>query len=318
MGVTQSSVSASRGGLRGEAEPVAGTARLRPASATELSLSNRATFVDTLTQLGLGRGDRDEALRLRDEVADEVRILDDHYAVITRASYRFTCPPEAIAIAERRRAALQRLSDWFAARRFDVHATTTIEVRIPLFVVAAPAVAGCRGELRPIGIAPTALSGRVTLGGAGGGNGAVCHVTTSGAVGVRPGDVKAVFVPVNVAVSDVTVYDHGRQIGNGIQVRVQTTRSAVAPGVVLLAPDAIPTVGDLVHVCHGGAERIEVHAQPETRDVYVDFTVFGVEATITAAVSLTRPVVLDFDLAEGHEYDLHDLAHGFGIAWRTR
>lgn len=45
---------------------------------------------------------------------------------------------------------------------------------------------------------------------------------------------------------------------------------------------------------------------------------FGIETTIAATVSLTRQVVVAYDLAGGHDYGLHDLAHGFGMAWRTR
>src|SRR3954454_23400136 len=131
------------GGARGEVERSAGSVRLHRAAASELAVLNRSAFADGLAQLGLGADNRDKALRLRDDVAGEVRMLDDYYAAIARASYRACSPPEAIAIADQRRSALQRLSDYFAGWRFEVHATTTVEVRVPLFVIAAPDVAGC-------------------------------------------------------------------------------------------------------------------------------------------------------------------------------
>jgi hypothetical protein len=327
MGVTQSSRWVGRGDVRGGVEPVAGSARLRPASASELSVWNRAAFADGLTQLGLGTGDRDEALRLRDDIAGEVRMLDEHYAAIARASYRLSSPPEAIAIAERRRASIQRLSDWFAARRFEIHARTTIEVRIPLFVIAAPDVAGCYSALRPVGTPPTALSGRVTVNGTGGGSGATGHVTAGGRVDVEPGEIKAVFVPVNLTVADVTVHDDGRQVGAGIQVKVSTAPSVVEPGILRLRPDEAPPIGVFAHSYEHGCstpgcvfthEHVAAPAQPETKELSIGFTVFGAEASVTAGVSLTRPVVLDFELAGGHDYDLHELVQGFGIAWRTR
>jgi len=327
MRVTQPSPSVRPDGLRGEVEPVAGRARLRPASASELAVWNRTAFADGLAQLGLGTHDRDEALRLRDDVAGEVRMLDDRYATIARASYRLSCPPEAIAIAERRGAAIQRVSDWFADRRFEVHATTTIEVRVPLFVIAAPDVAGCSSALRPAGISPTTLAGRVTLCGTGGGAGATGNVTTTGRVSVEHGEDKAVFFPVTVTVADVTVHDDGRQVGHGIQVEVSTAPSVVAPGLVRLAHDATPPIGAVAHTyplgrdrpgCVFADERIEAYAQPATKDLHIGFTVFGIETSVAATVTLTRPVVVAYDLAGGHDYDLHELAHGFGIAWRTR
>src|SRR4051794_11483103 len=102
------------GGARGEVEHSAGSVRLHRAAASELAVWNRSSFADGLAQLGLGARYRDEALRVRDDVAGEVRTLDDYYAAVARASYGLCSPPEALAIAEQRRSALQRLNDCLA------------------------------------------------------------------------------------------------------------------------------------------------------------------------------------------------------------
>jgi len=328
MGVTQSSSSIGCCGLRGEVEPLAGSARLRPATTSELAVRNRTAFADGLARLGLGAADRNEALRVRDEVAGEVRLLDDHYAAIARASYRISSPPEAIAIAQQRRSAFQRLSDWFADRQFEVHATTTLEVRVPLFVVAAPDVDGCRTTLAPAGRRPCALSAEVVVYGAGGGAGAIGHVTTTSGVSVAHGERTVVFVPVTVTVADVTVYDAGRQIGRGIQVGAGAAPRAITPGALRYRPGARPAAtGALTDTyflrteAPGSVqtyERVEQHPHVETRDLRLGLAAFGVDATIGATVSLTAPVVLDLDLAGGHDYELHEPEQGYGLAWRTR
>src|SRR5262249_26820147 len=112
--------------FRGEVEPLAGSARLRPAAPWELAVEDRTAFADGLAQLGIAEAERDEALRLRDDVAGEVRTLNDDYAAIARASFPPAPALEAIAIAEQRRRAFQRLSAWFTERHFEVrHRATT-------------------------------------------------------------------------------------------------------------------------------------------------------------------------------------------------
>src|SRR5262249_26291238 len=124
--------------VRGEVESLAGSARLRPSPPWELAVQNRSAFADGLTQLGISTAERDDALRLRDAVSGEIRTLDDDYAAIARASFPPAPALDAIAIAEQRRRAYQRLSAWFTERRFEVRQRATTELRIPLFVVGAP------------------------------------------------------------------------------------------------------------------------------------------------------------------------------------
>src|SRR5215472_14749169 len=109
MGMTRPCAAVHGGWLRGEIEPLTGSARLRPAAPWELAVDFRTAFADGLAQLGLNDRDRADALRLRDAVAGEVLQLGDEYAAIARASYRPAPVHEAIAILEKRRAAYDRL-----------------------------------------------------------------------------------------------------------------------------------------------------------------------------------------------------------------
>jgi hypothetical protein len=325
MSVAQPAAWDQGGWLRGEVEPLAGNARLRPAASCELAVEHRAAFAEGLAQLGLSDPDRADVLRLRDSVAGEVLRVDADYAAIARASCRPAPVHETIAIVEARRTAYGRLAAWFADRRVEVRARATSEVRIPLFVLGAPDVAGCRAALWPAGTPRAALSARFTLCGTGGGDGAIGYVSVTDAVCAGRGTSRVVFVPVKVAVAKVTVYDNYGLVGRGLQVSIAgAPRTAGAFGLQL-ETDASPPVGRFVHTYALGDERSKVFAyeriptqtQPEIREVRLPISIDGMEAVVTAAVELSSPGMLTLDLAGGHDYDLYEVARGHGFLWRT-
>jgi hypothetical protein len=326
MGVTHPSALVQGSWLRGEVEHLAGSARLRPAAPWELAVEHRTAFADGLTQLGLNDEDRADALRVRDTVAGEVLQLGDEYAAIARAAYRPAPVREAIAILEERRTAHERLAAWFADRRFEVRARATTDVRIPLFVIAAPDVAGCRTELWPTGTPAAALSARFTLFGTGGGGGATGLATITDGVCTGPGTSRLVFVPVKVTVAKVTVYGNQGLAGQGLQVSITGAPRTAGTYAVQLEADTPSPIGRRLQTCAHrndapdicAYERIPAHAPPEIREVRLPITIEDMEAVVTAAVALSGPVTIAADLAGGHDYDLHDLAQGHGIGWRTQ
>jgi hypothetical protein len=325
MSVTHSAAWVQGSTIRGEVESLAGSARLRPVPPWELAVENRSAFAEGLNQLGMSATDRDAALRLRDDVSGEIRTLDDDYAAIARASFPPAPALDAIAIAEQRRRAYQRLSAWFTERHFEVRHRAAAELRIPLFVVGAPDVAGCRSEITPTGKPANALSVRFTLHGIGGG--ASGHAIVTDRVRAAPGATTAVFVPVKVAVDEVVVHDDGRSIAHGPQIALAGAPCASGPAAMWLPADATPTVGEPLHTyLHRGDLAGQVFAYErrmgcgyaETRDLRFGIAMGGLEATVTVGVALAGPVTVATKLVGGHDFDLHETAQGYGVVWRTR
>jgi hypothetical protein len=310
--------------FRGEVEPLAGSARLRPAAPWELAVESRTAFADGLAQLGLATADRDEALRLRDDVAGEVRTLNDDYAAIARASFPPAPALEAIAIAEQRRRAYLRLSAWFTERHFEVRHRATTDLCLPLFVLGAPDITGCRSGITPVGTPPNALSIRFTVYGIGGG--ATGHAVVSDRLSALPSATTVVFLPVKVAVAEVTVHGNGRSMGHGPQIGVAGAPRTSGPAVLRLAPDATPPIGELVHTyLHRGDLRGQVFAYERrtgcgragTREMRLRLGAGGLDAAVTVGVDLAGPVTVATDLVGGHDYELHEPAQGYGIVWRA-
>jgi hypothetical protein len=287
-------------------------------------VENRTAFAEGLTQLGIAAAERDEVLRLRDDVAREVRALNDDYAAIARASFPPAPALEAIAIAEQRRRAYLRLSAWFTDRHFEVRHRATTELRIPVFVLSAPDAAGCRSEIVPTGTPPTALSARFTLHGMGGG--AHGHVTVTGRVCATPGSSTIVFVPVNVAVAEVAVHDDVGPMGEGALISIAGAPCTAGPAGLRLAAEETPT-GEPLHTYSHRAdltgqvfsyERRTGSIHSAGREMRLGLSVGGVEATVTVEVALAGPLTVATDLAGGRDYDLHETAQGHGVVWRTR
>jgi len=318
--------------LTGDAAFTAGTARFRLAPAAELAVANRAAFVAGLRQLGLRDREHDALLDLRDEVAAVAQALDVEKSAIARASYRLVLPPESVRLAQERRAALRRLDDWFASYTFDAHAVATSRVRIPLFLITSPYIAGCSARLSSArwghaaqshGSYRTHLCFIATIFGGGGGDGAVCKVATKTPIEVKDGEPKVIFIAIEMTTSRVTVRRRNREVGRGIRVEVSCERDTALPGVLTLAPAAEPPAGPLIakyaiedtHPVVTKVQALDLLA--ESRETHLTLEAFGEETTITALVSCVSPARLDCELVGGYAYEAYEASDCLGVTWRA-
>jgi hypothetical protein len=72
----------------------------------------------------------------------------------------------------------------------------------------------------------------------------------------------------------------------------------------------------LAHDTSGAiAEYVQVYESNQAAMLDLGVAAFGVEAKLSANVSISTKTILSLELAGGHSYELHGLTEGQGMTW---
>lgn len=313
--------------VRGDEEGPVGTADVVLRTWEDLALESRDRFAADLRAMGLpgpvvGRG-----LELRDraaqDVAEEVRAFwQDH-------RYRYIdTPPEVMEEVQlvynsARRSAWAQLRDWWLGRVTTVESRESLGVRLPLFLVAAPAAPGCSVEFTTGGSEADKIGWSLTIAGTGLGGEASINVATSATFEVASGQRKVIFLPLTVVLETVVVTEPGVAPLRRYRIDVAgLVDQRPAPGALLLASNALPDLGlhlETYHLAGDPTDSTATYAytyeQKSLASLKVGIKTDVVELGLTSESAMQSSVALKFKLRSGRDYQLHQPADGDGVLW---
>lgn len=310
-----------------EAEPLAAHVRVFAQSWIDSVLADREVLEPSLREVGLCEKEVLEALELRDEAASQARYWDDKiedFRARTAHLRFFTTPPELEELISQRESVVARLRNWFNRREYIIEAREEYELRVPLFVLAAPAVAGCTATVSMRREEGVDLEWGLTIVGTGLGGAANMSVASSATFGASEGEIKAVFVPAIVPVERVTVLEEGRRIGEGF--RIDPAGLAKSPplelGVMRMPRAAVPAAGRLVNRylladdTPGAVATYDYsYANSGSGKLSLGVKALGADLHVSASIAPSHSVSVTYGLAGGSDYELHELAEGCGLIW---
>lgn len=221
--------------------------------------------------------------------------------------------------------ALRRLRDWFAGRKLVVDARELVEVRLPLFVLAAAAAPGCSATYKTTSEHGRGLGWTVEIAGTGMGGDATVTSSVTSTFAAEAGQAVLVFLPVTVAIEDVhvTAVD-GTTLGSGHRVDVSPAqRKRPAPGALLLDHQAVPRPGrhlaetfPLAGYGPGVPASYEyVYKQERTSRLKIGVKAAAMGLSVTSEVRMNSAVTLTYVLVGGRDYQLYRTARGDGLVW---
>jgi hypothetical protein len=312
--------------IRGSDERLIGKTYVRGSAAWDKAAVYYSNFLErSLGDLGLPEEDVMTALTLRDEAAEQVRAIDEaERFTLNRSGKGYSSTDVSQEAEMSRRSALSRLTDWFKGREIRVNESTEVEVRVPLFVLAAPAVKGCSATFEESVMHNRALLWNVSILGSGLGQSAELATSASWKFSSSGGEIKVVFIPVSVTIARVTVLEKGQTISEGYQVDASAIKTSSEPGLLLLSPDADPPIGELSRTYPLAGDTTEAIAsyeykyqQKADRHLEIGVTAFHLDAKVRAAVQINGSLSLKYELRGGYDYALHRLTEGDGLLWST-
>jgi hypothetical protein len=198
-----------------------------------------------LRDVGLSDDDVLEVLAIRDEVAGYVHTIDEDEQKSLSLDFIDGGAHVRRKAAAERASALEQLIDWFRRREVRVERETSVDIRVPLFVLAAPTVGGCAATVQRSERGGRALSWNVNLFGSDLGGSTAVRTTCSWKFSASSGETKVVFIPVTVPIAHVTVLERGKVVGQGPWVGSSTIVSSSEPGLLLLPTGANMPVGEV-------------------------------------------------------------------------
>lgn len=317
--------------VHGTAQPLAGAAAVDVVGWEERALRDREVFARDLRSMGLGEAEVSQAVAVRDDaqadVAASVKAFWDAHHARTRRYYLRT-PPE---LGEQARLvsnsatgrAWQRLRDWWAGRVAEVESREDVEVRLPLFLLASAAGKGCRAEFTTSASSERKLGWALSIGAAGLSAEAGVTVTAEATFAAEAGQAKLVFLPVTATLEKIIVRRDGAEPARRYRVDLAGLRDASpAPGLLLLAADALPPRGPLVQTyplaadpTRTAATYVYSYEQDKPSSVQVGLSAHGVKLGLTAESSMTSSVAVAYRLRSGRDYRLHRVRDGDGLIW---
>ncbi len=311
------------GPFRGKDQQVDGSASITAYSWEELAVSDREAFLYAIENLGLRQDDLSHLLTLRDDVAREVMELDSDYRRFF-ASVVYALEPEvAHRFLVRKQSALRRLGSWLKGYSVHVDNCELVEYHIPLFVLSAPAVDGCRVTFTSEGLTKGEMGWNLILAGSGFTETSVIAVAVSANFGASSGEAKVVFLPVSVQVEQVAILDRNSHVlARGTRAFVAEGPQAPTPGLLLLDAGSEPDPGALVRTfplagdTSGEIATYEYsYTQSSPRSLAVSIHALGADVGLKGSQSLQQSLTLRYELRGGYDYHLHNAATEEGLVW---
>jgi hypothetical protein len=223
-----------------------------------------------------------------------------------------------------KRSVLARLRNWWSGRGVVVEVRQLIDVRIPLFVLAAPTSPGSSAEYESTTENEGQLAWSVKLLGTGIAKSATVTSSVSSTLGADSGQTCLIFLPVLVAAEKVRIVDgSGQPLGHGTRLDLSPSiERTPVPSGFLLAPHAVPPPGPFLESYpldgYAGppATYKYIYSQEESLSFDVGLGAFDVGLRLTGASTMTGSVAITFKLSGGTNYRLHRTANADGVVWK--
>jgi hypothetical protein len=319
------------GWVRGRVQPVDGTASVSLTGWEERALRDREGFARDLRAMGLADAEFRQGMAVRDNAeADVAAAVEAFWAAYDARAKRYdpSTPPDPgeevrmvsdAAIAK----AWRRLGDWWAGRATKMESREDVEVRLPLFLLAAAAGKGCRADFTISAGSERRLGWELTVGGAGLSAEARVTVTAEATFAAEDGQAKLVFLPVMAALEKIVVRQEGAEPTRRYRLDLAGLRDTPpAPGLLLLAADELPPRGPLVQTYPLAGDPTGALAtytygyeQEKPSSLRIPLGVPGVKLSLTAKSSITSSVTVTYQLRSGRDYKLYRAEDGDGLVW---
>jgi hypothetical protein len=314
--------------LRGDVQPVPGTASVALTNWEDLALADRARFVSDLQSMGLPEAVVNQGLQLRDRAAQSVDDAVGEFWASRPRRYAVTPPvvqeQATLVYNSARSTAWQRLQDWWGGQVIQVEDRRPVELHLPLFVFAAPTAAECRAKLATSIAQQKSLGWALTIVGSGlGGQGSVT-VTAAATFEALSGQVKVIFLPLTVEVEEVVIRERDSHHVRRQRVDIAGLQEQrPAPGVALLDREELrPVLGPRVQTYPLASDPTGTvatygytYTAPTTARCQLGLTAHGVNLGVTAESILTTSVTLTYELRSGRDYRLFRVCDWHGLLW---
>lgn len=290
----------------------------------EVAHADEALFTSGLRDLGLPDGEIAEAwsvfsqtYRPLAKVDSEIDELNERYRGISFA----TAPADLVRLYEKRQGIVTRLNDRFKKRTIRINRTTQSKIRVPLFIISAPAVEDCSTSFTASGQFTRNLDCQVEIYGSGIGGITKASCQAQCTFTVNAGNAKVVFLPAELTVGEVSVLAKGKVIGQVSQVEAIDFPDS-EPAVALILAGDFPSTGSRITTYQlagditGDVSTYSYdYKQSNTLGFSLKVPVFGVDVGLKAQVVLESEIGLTYSLKGGRDYSLHYLQEGQGITW---
>ena len=288
----------------------------------EAALKDKAQFASRLHDVGLPDDEIADGMSVLGQVSSQIAEIDRQIKDLQSGTY-FMLPPELLDLYTKRQSVLERLSDWFSRQTIRVDRTVHSALRVPVFVLSAPAIDGCSASFATSTQLTRNIDCRVAIFGPGMGESYLASCQAKCTFVCNAGDTKVVFIPAELTVGELSVLAKGRVISQGFHITaVQFTDPE--PAVTLVPRDAYPSLGARIKTYPlTGDTTGDVstygykYKQSQTAGFSLKVEAFGADIGFKVEVALEREVELTYALKGGYDYSLHYLDEGEGIAWRT-
>ena len=311
--------------VRGDEEPLEGSANVTWRSWEDAALDSPETFSEDLAASGFAPGDIAEGMQVRDSAQKDVDAAVAAFWKAQPDKYIDT-PPELQAEAGRvyefaRRGALQRLRDWLAGRKVEVEERERIDLKLPLFLLAAPSATGAAAEFETTMQRGKQVGWSIALSGTGLSGEAKVEASVAAGFTANAGEAKLVFLPVAVTAEKLRITQGGKQSVR-IDLSEMQRSEDVAPGVLLLTSDARPAIGVLEQTYPLAGDPTGTPAtytwaykQSKTQGLSVGIKAYGADLGLECSSTVESSIELTFKLPGGRDYELHRPAEGDGVLW---
>ena len=305
-----------------DVEWLEGDIAVEPLEEDEIALADQTSFLSGLQQLKLPESTIGQARSLLEEVESATAALHDYERRHGDGRY-FVTPPELRSLYEKQGSAKQRLIGWFKGRTVQIERTEEFFERVPVFVLAAPNVQGCSAAFTTSEQLTRNLDCKVAVYGSGLSAGSKWSCKARCEFSAESAEKKLVFVPAEITVGEVSVFEGTKKVGQGRQITVIEYKANCKPGVTLIPANGGPSSGAAVETYPLAGDTsggLSTYAHEYTQATTGGFTLglkaFGGDVSLTVDVTLERLVGLTYKLKGGYDYHLHNLTAGQGISWR--
>lgn len=304
------------GWVRGKEQPIETWSRpIETTSWGAVALDSPAVFEKNLSAGGLSKKSIAEAMAVRNDSAallvEPLKRLEPYRNTAFAES-----PPDLIDAQnfydDRRSSALQRLSDWWNDRVTLVTATEPFAVRVPLFVLGAPATPDCKAEWTNEITSGFSRSWSVKIVGSGFSSDKGVTRVKSANFEAASGETKLIFCDVALILEHLEIRQPDKPPVRQWRIDLESAANGeVWPGLLLLDPDAVPPLGrfaakyPLAGDPSGSvAQYTEKYIQTTKTPVEVGLKVHGIELGLKATSDFESDVEVKYTLKSGCDYRL--------------
>jgi hypothetical protein len=316
--------------IRGTEETIQSSATADIVRWEDVALDDPQRFAAEMVVLGLQDEQIQSALKLVDSVHADIRRtvwgLGEGEYPPPRA------PPTPEQAAEERQvynsaraSAVDRMTDWMRHRSIRIEERTTIQVRLPLFLISAAAIPGCTTSFMIESTEVQDVGWSVTILGTGLGADSTVHASASATFRAAAGEAKLIFLPVTLVVELVSILHRGKSVSQGHRIDVSgLSQQRANPGLLLLSADSTPPFGrrearyELAGDPTGEIASFELmYGRTRKLPLRVGIKAFGSDLGLHFQAEIERRVTMAYDLRGGYDYELYRIAEGDGILWRA-